>query len=65
MSLIMGLIGLERLELSALELKRIAIFTFVYSIASTNINQSTSNLVKIYMTIRSRMTLIMGLIGQE
>ena len=37
----------------------------VYSLASTNINQSALNLVKIYVTIRSRMRLIMGLIVSE
>ena len=38
MSSIMGLIGPERLELFALELKKIAIFHFVYNLASTSIN---------------------------
>ena len=33
--------------------------------ASTNINQSAPNLVKMYMTIRSRMSLIIELIGSE
>ena len=37
----------------------------VYTLASTNINQSAPNLVKIYMTIRSRMSSIMDLIGLE
>ena len=37
----------------------------VNTLASTNINQSAPNLVKVYMTIRSRMTLIMELIGRE
>ena len=37
----------------------------VYTLASTNIDQSTPNLVKIYMTIRLRMSLIMDLIGLE
>ena len=37
----------------------------VYTLASTNINQSAPNLVKMYMTIRSRMGLILGLIGPE
>ena len=32
-------------------------------LASTNINQSAPNLVKIYMTLRSWMSSIMGLIG--
>ena len=34
----MGQIGLEQLELFALELGKIAPFDFVYSLASTNIN---------------------------
>ena len=34
-------------------------------LASTNINHSASNLVKIYMTLRCWMTLIMGLIGHK
>ena len=33
--------------------------------ASTNINQSAPNIVRIYMTLRSWMSLIMGLIGHE
>ena len=37
----------------------------VYTLASTNISQSTPNLVHMYMSIRSRMTLIMELIGPE
>ena len=34
-------------------------------LASTNINQSAPYLVKIYMTLRSWMSSIMGLIGQK
>ena len=34
-------------------------------LASTNINQSAPNLVKIYMTLRSWMSLIMGVIGHK
>ena len=45
MSLIMGPIEPEQLELFALELGKIAAFNFVYSLASTNINQSAPNLV--------------------
>ena len=37
----------------------------VYTLASTNINQSAPNLVQMYMTIRSRMSSIMELIGPE
>ena len=37
----------------------------VYTLASTNINQSAPNLIKLYMTIRSHMSFIMELIGPE
>ena len=62
----MGLIGPENLEFFTLELKKkIAIFDFVYTLASTIINQSAPNLVKIYMTIRSQISVILGVIGSE
>ena len=60
MSLIMGQIGPEQQELFVLELGKIAAFDFVYSLASTNVNQSAPNLVRMYMSIRSQMSLIMG-----
>ena len=44
MSLIMGPIGPEQLELFDLELGKIAAFDLVYSLASTNIDQSAKNL---------------------
>ena len=56
----MGPIGPEQLELFVLELGKIASFDFVYSLASTNIKQSVPNLVTMYMSIRSQMSLIMG-----
>ena len=65
MSSIMGQIESEHPELFALELGKIADSDFVYTLASTNINQSAPNLYKIYMTIRSQMCLIMDLIGPE
>ena len=37
----------------------------VYTLTSTNINQSTPNLVKMYVTIRSQMSSIMDIIGPE
>ena len=40
----MGPIGPEQLELFALELGKIAAFDFVYSLASTNINQNSTKL---------------------
>ena len=65
MSLIMGQIGPEHPELFALKFGKIAEFDFVYTLSSTNINQSSPNLVKMYMTIRPTMSLIMQLIGPE
>ena len=46
-------------------IRKFAIFDLVYMPASTNINQSAPNFVRIYMTLRSWMSLIMGLIGHE
>ena len=54
MSSIMNPLGLERPHLFALELGTIAEHDLVYTLASTNINQSAPDFVKIYMTIRSR-----------
>ena len=65
MGLIMGQIEPEHLELFALEFGNITESDFVYTVASTNINQSALNLVKMYMTIRSQRSLIMDLIGPE
>ena len=65
MSLIMGQMESEHPELFALEFGKIAESYFVYTIASTNIDQSTPNLVKMYVTIRSQMSSIMDLIGPE
>ena len=61
----MGQIELEQLELFALEFGKIAESDIVYTLVSTNINQSAPNLVKMYMTIRSRVSLIIDLIGSE
>ena len=65
MSLIMDVIRPEHLELFALELGKFAELDFVYTLASTNINQPVPNLVKMNTTIRSRMSSIMDLIGPE
>ena len=54
----MGPIGPEQPELFALELGKIAAFDFIYSLASTNINQSAPNLATMYMSIKSQMSLI-------
>ena len=61
----MGQIKLEHPELFALEFGKIAEYDFVYSLSSTNIDQSAPNLVKMYVIIRSWMSLIMDLIGPE
>ena len=56
MSSIISQIEQEPPELFALEFGKIAESDFVYTLASTNIDKSAPNLVKIYMTIRSRMS---------
>ena len=53
MSSIMGQIEPENLELFSLEFGKIAEYDFVYTQASTTIDQSAPNLVKMYMTTRS------------
>ena len=65
MSSIMGQIESEHPLLFALEFGKIAESDFVYTLASTNIDQSTPNLVKMYVTRRSQMNLIMDPIGSE
>ena len=65
MSSIMGQIEPEHPELFALEFGKIAESDFVYTLTSTNIDQSAPNVVKMYMTIRSQTSLIMDVIGPE
>ena len=65
MSLIMGQIKPEHPELFALEFGKIAESDIVYTLASTNNNQSAPDLIKMYVTIRSRMSSIMDLIRPE
>ena len=65
MSSILGQIESENPKLFALEFGKIAESDFFYTLASTNIDQSTPNLVKMYMTLRSRMSVIMDLIEPE
>ena len=48
-----------------LNLEKIAEYEIVYTVVSTNIDQSAQNLVKKYEIIRSRMSSIMDLIGPE
>ena len=61
----MGQVEPEHFELFALEFGKFAEYDFVYTLASANINQSTPNLVKMYMIIRSQMSLIVDPIGFE
>ena len=65
MSSIMCVIRPEQLELFALEFKKNLIFHFVYTVASTNINHLIPDLVRIYMTLRPRMSSILGIIRPE
>ena len=65
MSSIMGQIEPELWELIALEFGKIAESDFVYTLLSTNINQSAPNLARMHAIIRSRMSSIMDLIGLE
>ena len=65
MSLIIGQIEPEHPELFALEFGKIAESDFVYTLVSTDINQWAPNLVKMYVNIRSWMSLIMDLIKPE
>ena len=64
MSSIMDLIGPELSELFAFEFAKIAEYDFVYTLASTNVDQLVPNMVKIYTTLRSWMSSIMGQIRQ-
>ena len=65
MSLIMGEIKPDYPELFALECGKMAKFDFIYTLTSTNINQSAPNLVKMYVTIRSWISSIMDVIRPE
>ena len=65
MSLTMGQIEPEHMELFALEFRKIAKYDFVYNLASANIIQSAPNLVQMCMTIRARLSSIMELIRPE
>ena len=64
-SSIMGQIEPEHPELFALEFGKIAENDFVYTLSSTNINQSAPNFAKVYTTVRSEMSSIMELIRAE
>ena len=60
----MDLIGPELSELFPLEFAKIAESDFVYTIASTIVDQLIPNMVTVHMTIRSLMSLITGQILQ-
>ena len=60
MSFIMDLIGPELSELFALEFAKTDESDFVYTLASTNVDQFVPNMVTIYMTMRFWMSSIMG-----
>ena len=62
MSSSIGRIEPEHPELFALEFGKIAEYDFVYSLSSTNIDQSAPNLVKMYVITRFHMSLILDLI---
>ena len=55
----------EHPELFDLEFGKISESDFVYTLVSANIDQRAPNLVKMYVTIRSRMSSIMDLIKPE
>ena len=64
-SSIIGQIEPENPELFALKFGKTAEYDFVYTLSITNINQSAPNFVRMHVTIRSRMSSIMDLIGTE
>ena len=64
MSSIKEPIGPELSELSALEFENLPYLT-VYSLASSNIDQSVPNLATIHMSMRARMSSIMDEIEPE
>ena len=52
MILIIGKIEPEHLELFALEFGKIVEYDIVYTLSSTNIDQSAPNLVRMYVVMR-------------
>ena len=65
MSSIMGQIEPEHRSYLPLNLEKLLNLTLFTLPASTNIDQSAPNLVKMYMTLRSQMSSILDLIGPE
>ena len=64
-SSVIGLIEAGHPELFALKCGKLVESDFVYTLSSTNIDQSAPNLVKMYVIRRSRTTLILDVIGLE
>ena len=68
-SSIMGVIGLKQLELFALEFEKLLYFTlftlYIYTVASTNIDQLVPKLVNINMSVQSHRSFIKDVIGPE
>ena len=62
--LIKDLIGPELSELFAYEFAKIVESDFVYTLASTNVDELVPNMVTIYLTMKSWMSLIIGQIQQ-
>ena len=65
MCLIIGQIEPQHLELFALDFGKNAEKDLIYTLSSTNIDQSALNLVKMYVIIRPRLSSITDLIGPE
>ena len=61
---IMSLIRAKLFELFALEFAQIDECDFVYTLASTNVDQWVPSMVTLYMTMRTWMSSIMGQIRQ-
>ena len=65
MSSIMDLNWIRTVRVIFPRIRKFAIFDFVYTLASANIDQSVPNLATIYMPIKSRMSSNMGHIESE
>ena len=65
MSLIIDVIRPELSQVICPWIRKVAIFDFVYTLASANMNQSAPNFVTVWMTIRSQMIGIMDIIRPE
>ena len=65
MNSIVSQIEVEHPELFALDLEKLLKYDFIYTLSSTNINQSAPNMVQMDMTIRFQMSSIMEVIRPE